>query len=73
MADTPVRVEYYRALARAYEADTAYALSFAPYYYGAAPPIIYPALPIYAPYYAPTYYYPAVYTPVYGTFFYWGW
>jgi hypothetical protein len=73
LADTPVRVEYYRALARAYEADTAYALTFAPYYYGAGPPIIYPAIPIYAPYYAPTYYYPAIYTPVYGTFFYWGW
>jgi hypothetical protein len=74
LADTPVRVEYYRALARAYEADTAFALSLAPYYYGAGPPIIYPAIPIYAPYYAPTYYYPPVYAaPVYGTFFYWGW
>lgn len=61
LADAPVRVEYYRALARAYEADAALAYS-TPYFYNAAPPIV--LIPIYAPIYQPA---------TYGAYFYWGW
>ena len=61
LADAPVRVEYYRALARAYEADAALAYS-TPYFYNAAPPIV--LFPIYSPIYQPA---------TYGTYFYWGW
>jgi hypothetical protein len=65
LADAPVRVEYYRALARAYEADAALAYS-TPYFYNAAPPIV--LIPVYSPIYAP------IYQPAtYGTYFYWGW
>ena len=62
LADTPVRVEYYRALAAAYQSQPAVPYYTAPYYYGAGPPVI--LTPVYAP---------VVYTPVYGTFFYGGW
>lgn len=63
LADTPVRVEYWRAQARAYEALAT------PYYYAVAPPVILPVIPIYAPVYYPPIYSP----PIYETFFYWGW
>jgi hypothetical protein len=65
LADTPVRVEYYRALARAYEADAALAYR-TPYFY-TGPPIFVPVIPVY--YYAAPIY-PA---PIYGTFIAWGW
>jgi hypothetical protein len=62
LADAPVRVEYYRALARAYEADAALNYS-TPYYYNAAPPVVL------VPAYAPLYFQP----PIYGSYFYWSW
>jgi len=62
IADAPVRVEYYRALA-AQESQPAYYGS--PYFYGAGPPVIFP------PIFAPTIYNP-LYRP-YGTFFAWRW
>ena len=62
LADTPVRVEYYRAMAAAYQSQPAVPYYTAPYYYGAGPPVI--LAPVYAP---------LVYTPVYGTLFYGGW
>jgi hypothetical protein len=61
LADTPVRVEYYRALASAYEAEAALAYS-TPYFYNAAPAIV--LVPIYTPIYQPA---------TYGTYFHWGW
>jgi hypothetical protein len=65
LADTPVRVEYYRALARAYEAD---ALAWrTPWFFAAGPPVIVPVI------YAPVIYVPAYPPPVYGTFISWGW
>ena len=64
LADTPVRVEYYRALAAAYQSQPAIPYYGGPYFY-AGPAVILP--PIYAPViYAP------VYRP-YGTFLSWGW
>jgi hypothetical protein len=62
LADTPVRVEYYRALASAYEADAALAYR-TPYYYSAGPPVILPVI------YVPAYYE----APIYGRVFHWGW
>jgi hypothetical protein len=62
LADTPVRVEYYRALAAAYQSQPAVTYYGTPYFYGAGPAVVLP--PVYAP---------AVVTPVYGTFFYGGW
>lgn len=67
LADTPVRVEYYRALAAAYQSSPATAYYSSPYYYGGGPVVILPAV-----------YAPVIYTPVYqpyshGTFFYWRW
>ena len=62
LADTPVRVEYYRALAAAYQSQPAIPYYTSPYFYGAGPPVILP--PVYGP---------VVATPVYGAFFYGGW
>jgi hypothetical protein len=68
LADTPVRVEYYRALASAYQSQPAVPYYTSPYFYGAGPPVILP--PVYAP---------VVSTPIYyqpftnGTVFSWGW
>jgi hypothetical protein len=62
LADAPVRVEYYRALAAAYQSQPAISYYTTPYYYGAGPSVILP--PIYAP---------VIAAPVYGTFFYGGW
>jgi hypothetical protein len=68
LADAPVRVEYYRALAAAYQSQPAAPYYTAPYFYGAGPPVI--LTPVYAPVvYAPIYYRPGTY----GTFFSWGW
>jgi hypothetical protein len=65
LADTPVRVEYYRAQAAAYQSQPAIPYYGGPYFYAAGPAVILP--PIYAPViYAP------VYRP-YGTFLSWGW
>jgi hypothetical protein len=66
LADTPVRIEYYRALAASYQSQPA-AYYSSPYYYGAGPTVILPAV-----------YAPVIYTPVYqpysyGTFFYSRW
>ncbi len=71
LADTPVRVEYYRAMARAYEVEAAYAYYAGPYYYY-SPPAILSAYPIYAPYYGPAYT-PICQPFIYGTVFSWGW
>jgi hypothetical protein len=57
LADAPVRVEYYRALAAAYQSQPAY-----PYYYP-GPFIIQPIV------YAPVIYTPIYQPPIYGTFF----
>jgi hypothetical protein len=65
LADTPVRVEYYRALAAAYQSQPATPYYTAPYFYGAGPPII--LAPVFAPVVsAPIYYYRP---GTYGTFF----
>lgn len=67
LADTPVRVEHYRALAAAYQSQPAISYYGPPYYYGAGPAVILPAV------YAPVIYAP-VYRPfTYGTFISWGW
>jgi hypothetical protein len=66
IADTPARVEYYRAMADAYRADAAAAEARAAYLYAWGPPVFIPIIPFYAPAY---YYYP----PTYGTTFFWGW
>ena len=58
LADTPVRVEYYRALAAAYQSQPAIPYYTSPYFYGAGPPVILPA--VYAPVVStPIYYQPA--------------
>jgi hypothetical protein len=66
LADTPVRVEYYRALGTAYASQPALAYYQAPYFFGAGPAVVLP--PVYAP---------VVYAPIYGPhcggFFCWGW
>ncbi len=68
LADAPVRVEYYRAMTAAYQSQPAIPYYASPYFYGAGPPVILPAV-----------YGPVVSTPVYygpvtcGTFFSWGW
>jgi hypothetical protein len=67
LADAPVRVEYYRALAAAYQSPASIPYYGTPYYYAAGPPVILPVV-----------YAPVIYTPVsrpytYGTFFSWGW
>jgi hypothetical protein len=67
LADTPVRVEYYRALTAAYQSQPAIPYYGAPYYYGAGPAVIFPYV-----------YAPVVYTPIYrplpyGVFVSWGW
>jgi hypothetical protein len=68
LADTPVRVEYYRALAAAYQSQPAVSYYSPPYYYGAGPPVI--LAPVYAPVVAtPIYYRPLTN----GTIFSWGW
>ena len=68
LADTPVRVEYYRAQAAAYQSQSAISYYTPPYYYGAGPPVI--LTPVYAPVVsAPIYYQPLTN----GTFFSWGW
>jgi hypothetical protein len=61
LADAPVRVEYYRALA-AGQSQPAISYYGTPYFYSAGPSVILP--PVYAPVFA---------TPVCGTFFSWGW
>jgi hypothetical protein len=69
LADTPVRVEYYRALTAAYQSQPAVSYFTTPYYYGAGPAVILP--PVYAPLvYAPVYYCRPLAS---GTFFYSGW
>jgi hypothetical protein len=71
LADAPVRVEYYRALAASYQSQPAisyYTSTYSPYFYGAGPAVILPVI-----------YGPVVATPIgyrsgcYGTFFSWGW
>ena len=68
LADAPVRVEYYRALAAAYQSQPAIPYYSPPYFYGACPPVI--LTPVYAP---------VVSTPIYygpltnGIFFSRGW
>jgi hypothetical protein len=67
LADTPVRVEYYRALAAAYQSQPATVYYSTPYFYGGGPTVILSAV-----------YGPVIYTPVYqpysyGTFFYSRW
>jgi hypothetical protein len=71
LADAPVRVEYYRALAASYQSQPAvpyYAPTYSPYFYGAGPAFILPVV-----------YGPVVSTPLCyrsggcGTFFSWGW
>jgi hypothetical protein len=68
LADTPVRVEYYRAQAAAYQSQAAIPYYSPPYFYGAGPPVILP--PVYAPIVATPIYYGPVTN---GTFFSWGW
>jgi hypothetical protein len=65
LADTPVRVEYYRAVAAAYQSQPAYT---PPYYYAAGPLVIVP--PVYAPVVSTPVYYPLL---NHGTFVVWGW
>jgi hypothetical protein len=68
LADTPVRVEYYRALAAANQSQPAIPYYASPYFYGAGPAVILPVV-----------YGPVVSTPICyrsggcGTFFSWGW
>jgi hypothetical protein len=67
LADVPVRVEYYRALATAYQSQPAIPY-YGPYFYGAGPAVILPAV------YAPVVVSAPIYQPFpYGTFFSWGW
>jgi hypothetical protein len=68
LADAPVRVEYYRALAAAYQSQPAISYYSPPYYYAAGPPVI--LSPVYAPVVAaPIYYGPLTN----GIFFSRGW
>jgi hypothetical protein len=67
LADAPVRVEYYRALAAAYQSQPAIPYYSLPYYYAAGPPVI--LAPVYAPVVSTTIYRPFTY----GTFYSWGW
>ena len=71
LADAPVRVEYYRALAASYQSQPAvpyYASAYSPYFYGAGPAVILPVV------YGPVVSSPICYQPgCYGTFFSWGW
>jgi len=64
LADAPVRVEYYRALAASYQSQPAvsYYNYTTPYFYTADPPLV--LAPVYAPILA---------TPACGTFFCRGW
>ena len=71
LADAPVRVEYYRALAASYQSQPAipyYTPTYSPYFYGAGPAVILPVV-----------YGPVVSTPICyrsggcGTFFSCGW
>jgi hypothetical protein len=69
VSDAPVRVEYYRALASAYQSQPAFQYGTTPYFYAAGPPVIFP--PVYAPVVAtPVYYYQPF---AYGRVFSWGW
>jgi hypothetical protein len=71
LADAPVRVEYYRALAASYQSQPAvpyYASAYSPYFYGAGPAVILPVV------YGPIVSSPVCYQPgCYGTFFSCGW
>ena len=68
LADAPVRVEYYRALAASYQSQPAIPYYASPYFYGAGPPVILPVV------YGPVVSTPICYQPgCYGTFFSWGW
>jgi hypothetical protein len=71
IADAPVRVEYYRALAASYQSQPAvpyYTSAYSPYFYGAGPAIILPVI------YGPVVSTPVCYRPgCSGTFFSWGW
>ncbi len=68
LADTPVRVEYYRAQAAAYQTQPAIPYYTPPYFYAAGPPVIL------SPVYAPVFSMPIDYRPLpNGTFFSWGW
>jgi hypothetical protein len=67
LADTPVRVEYYRALAAAYQSQPALPYYGGPYFYAAGPAVILPVV------YAPVIYNPIYQPPVYGTFIPWSW
>jgi hypothetical protein len=64
LADTPVRVEYYRALADAYEASAAASYERAAFFNSFYPPMYFPPAP-----YFPYYFGPAYAAPVYGTVF----
>jgi hypothetical protein len=71
LADAPVRVEYYRALAASYQSQPVipyYASAYSPYFYGAGPAVILPVVcgPVLS---APIGYRPGRY----GTFFSCGW
>ena len=66
LADTPVRVEYYRALAAYYQSQPAIS-SYTPYYYGASPSVILPVV------YAPVVVAPIYQPYAYGIFTSWGW
>jgi hypothetical protein len=71
LADAPVRVEYYRALAASYQSQPAipyYTSAYSPYFYGAGPAIILPVV------FGPVISTPVCYQPgCYGTFFSWRW
>jgi hypothetical protein len=68
LSDAPARVEYYRALAAAYQSQPTLPYVTAPYFYAAGTTTI--LAPIYAPVVArPVYYQPFVYGRVYS----WGW
>jgi hypothetical protein len=67
LADTPVRVEYYRALAAAAQSQPAISYYTPPYFYGADPPVILPV--VYAPVIATPVFRPCSYGSVYS----WGW
>lgn len=68
LADTPVRVEYYRAQAAAFQYQPAISYSWPPYYYAADLPGFFPA------FYAPVIATPIYYQPfTYGGFHTCGW
>ncbi len=68
LSDAPVRVEYYRALATAYQSQPSFSYNTVPYFYAADAPVI--LAPVYAPFIArPIYYEPFAYGCVYS----WGW